>query len=359
MRRGMLMTMTGLLLAATALAQTAPPAGGPDGRERPGRGQRIDRWILNIADRLQLDEAQRAQFDEILAAHRQRMQEQRPAGPDGNPAGGNVEGTPQNRGEGRPDGPGRGQGFGAAGEGRGAYGESLNQAMGEIEQILRPEQMDSFRQMREEWTQRSAERRKMMEVVRELPDQVNMDDEQRAQFRELIDQRRSEMRDRMSQMQGLWDEMRTAREAGDEARIEELRGEIEAMQPTREQQLSVLLDAVAPLLRDDQKPLLDQYRAGLDIGAGGGAGDGKGADLRALLRLVRRLDLSDEQKRGVKEIEEDVKRKLHDVDRKDSEANALITAEARAAIEKLLTPEQLQRFEAQIERQGARARRDR
>ena len=69
MRANILAAMLFGVLASTLAAQDADDR--QRGRERRGPGRLLD----SIPDSLELNDKQRAEFDEILAAHRERIRE--------------------------------------------------------------------------------------------------------------------------------------------------------------------------------------------------------------------------------------------------------------------------------------------
>lgn len=334
--------------AAVALAQPdgprRPPGDGPPGgpgrgpgfRGGPGFGGGMMAWMM---DDLELDDAQRAKVEEIMGAQRQRMEawgEKRMQLREAMDAG--DEATAERL---------RKEMEAAGGDMR----NMMRQAADEIEPILNDDQFARFTEMRERMEQRQGQMERARRIARELPDALNLDDTQREQFEQMLEQRRSEMRERFGGMQPMWEQMREAREAGDKEKVAELRAQMEQMQPDMNALETGFFQQVEGLLRDDQKQALTQFRAQLG-GGGDSLADDSAApeDLRQLMRALKRVRLNRSQKDEVRKIEREAQQSLRELDRKDDEGRAAVAAAAHQKINALLEPAQVQQLEDQLAR---------
>ncbi len=202
-------------------------------------------------------------------------------------------------------------------------------------------------------------------MFRELPEQLNLDDGQRLQFDEFSSAQHEKMRQGFEQQRSLRREMREAREAGDDARVEELRGQIDAMpRPDWGAGRNELLTYVESILREDQKPLLSSFREQLEFE--GGDDKDLPKDVRSVLRAAARVRLDRSQRDDLKKISREVKKSLKEArwaDRRnrggDREAEKALAAKIKGDIVKMMNEEQVAKFEKELKRTERRGRGDR
>jgi len=339
-----------LLTLALVGCLTVPALAQPDwGGRRRDRGPRGDgpRMFGRLAEQLDLDEQQRTEFQEIMQAHRERMVEQFPE----------LREIRQAMRDGDRD---RARELREEVEARGFdFRDSIQQAFDEVEVILTDDQFERFSQMRSDmrrWADRREEERNFRES---LPDELDMNEEQRAQYDQLLRQRRQQFRDRMREAGNLMRELREARESGDEALVADIEAELEAMRsaaprPDGTQRRDQLLNEVRGILNEDQLPILETY---YELPADE-AGDGESYDVRTLLRAAARSGLDRGQREEWKGIAREALKRLRPLDRNDRDQKAKIAEDVHAKIEELLKEDQMQRFEQQLER-FANKKRDR
>src|SRR5262249_41208121 len=106
---------------------------------------------------------------------------------------------------------------------------------------------------------------------------------------------------------------------------------------------------VETMLRDDQKPLLANFRE--DLGLAGGDANDKGGttDVRAILQAAKRMRLTADQKKELKEIEDDAMKANRDAGR-DKQARADLARQVREEVTKMLDQSQQSRFDQLLER---------
>lgn len=194
---------------------------------------------------------------------------------------------------------------------------------------------------------------------------VDMTADQEAAIDTLIDEMTPEFQARREQweaMRPLFEEMRTAREEGDSERVDELRAQIREQRPERGDLMRRFVGGLEEILSPEQ---MEQLRAAGGMGRGRGEGRGRGGreaqpqgDMRMILRVLRDLDLTPEQRDDIRHAMEETRRAAQ-AEREDSRQehfDALI-----AAVKSVLTDEQAVQFDAELaelqERQGDRGRR--
>ena len=318
-----------------------------DTRRRRPRGPRFE-WIFDrVARDLELDEEQKRQFDEIRAAHRERMEpfrERREAIRQARDEG-NDELADQLRSELR-----------ESMRGSGGPRESMQQALDELDPILTEEQRGRLSEMRERQRERRERRRQDRNMMENLPDQLQMDESQRSQYAALMDASRKQMRERFSNMRPLFEQMREARESNDEARYEELRTQLDNMRPDRQAMRDNLLGQVESILRDDQKQQLADLRQNLQT-SDAQPDEKLPGDLRTTLRAATRLRLNTEQKAELRKINADARKAWRDARRtdrenrsRDREAEAALTAQVKTQILGILDEEQTEKYREELKK---------
>lgn len=312
---------------------------GPNAGPRGGGERMYDR----IASELELDEEQRARFDEITAGQRERMRgmgerwrEMREA-----QEAGDEERVAQLRAQ--------------MGEGRG-MDTGLVEALDELEPILRDDQVAKLWEIQDRLQSRDAERSRFM-AIRELPDELELDEQQRQEYEEILRSGRERMRGRFEEMRPLVEEMREAAEAGDEERVAELRRQMEEARPDSGSMFDGFYEELEKILNEEQIKRLAEFRQRVE---GGGPDEKRGpADVRDILRAAKRLRLDGEQKEGIRDIEREAIGAFRKIGRRDKEGQAGLAADVKADIIELLDAEQVEQFEEQLKRLGRGSRRER
>ncbi len=237
--------------------------------------------------------------------------------------------------------------------------DPMGQVADQIKEVLRPDQVTKFDDMRSRFQEGQARFRgrgpggddPAGRLARELPDALKLDDAQREEFNALLD---SDRASRFEAMRPLFEEMREAREAGDDEKVEELRGKMEAARPNEDESLAKLFRSVSAMLHDDQKPLLADYRKEFDEQRKGEKA--MGDDVRGVLRAAKRLRLSDEQTQQLREIERSAQKDARALKHDDKEGQSELASSVRGEIEKILTEDQQKDFEQNLERGNDRGR---
>jgi hypothetical protein len=353
--------MVGVLVSALACVAFGQEGEGNDrrerwrGRDRGDRGRWMERMVERVAEDLGLDEAQREELDQHIAAHRQRME-------------GYRELRQELRTAREEQDDARTAALEAKLEEYGNPRDSIRQIFDDMEPSLSDDQYDRMMDMREQWRQRQEERnqareerQRYREMIEELPEQLKMSDEQRESYERLVEQRREQRRSRMEQMRPLWREMREAWDSGDEARVEELRQKLGDMRPSMEQATAELLKQVEEqVLKDDQKPLLDEFRSqqgwtdGEMPAADARPGEPRTLDAREVLHAARRVRMERTQRHELRLLARETIKKQHDIRRSDKEGQAKLAAEVQKKIVDMLDAEQKSVFEKELKRAQSR-----
>lgn len=311
--------------------------GRPGGPPRRGPGRMLDRFV----EPLELNDEQRAEFEQIMAEHGDRTREARELS--------RAMGLAMRSGDTQKAEELRTQMFELGID----PWDSLQQVLDEVEPILNDEQFERFSEMRATFQQRREGRETLRRWTSELPDAVNMTEGQRQQFNEYLRVRRGGWRQYIERLQAVRRDMREARSAGDMERLAELEAELDASRPDSTARQDELAEAVREMLNEDQLPMLDSY---LDS-AGGGRANLPG-DVRSLVRAAARSRLDRPQRKEWRIIMRDAIKSLRRIDRKDEKAKSALAADTRSKIEAMLNEDQVKRFEKELERLTRRRKRE-
>lgn len=334
-----------------------------DWRGRGGpRGGRmsLDRMADRLAERLELSEDQRAQYDEIVAdyadhwqqqqGHREERRELAMAYRDARDNG-NLEEAEEIRARMREVGGGR--------------REMMQSFFTDVEQILEPAQVERLSEIRQHIGrgQRGPRRGDMRQLVQEMPERLSMTEDQRVAFDEILAQareRRQANRERWQEIAPLVREMRDARRNGDEARADELRAELEELRPERPQP-GHILEQIRGILTADQQQMLEEIQREF-VGSGRGRDRGQRApqmDLRAVMQAAKRVNVEGAQRSALKQAITEATREARR--NRNPESQAAIAAELHQQILTILAPEQETEYTkalADVEHRGRRGHGD-
>ena len=171
-------------LVAPVLAQDSGRHDEARGPGRRGHGPPLRRLIERLNERLDFDDQQMARIAPIVAAHEQEMQKVRAQWEEMRAAmeAGDEARATELRAQLRQQ--------------HGEPGRRVEAIFEEIEPLLYEDQIQAFRQFREELAQRREHRGgggRMQKMLRGLPEAVNMTEDQRREFEELLAKRREMM----------------------------------------------------------------------------------------------------------------------------------------------------------------------
>lgn len=326
--------------------------GGPGGGPGGPMGGRFP-WMGIIADRvafeLDLDADQQAQFDDMrsrfreemrgrMEGMRERWQEVRAL-----EDAGDDEGARKLRDELR-------------GSMRGGPMEGVERMFDELAPVLRPEQAARMEDIRDRFETERERWERSEQVVRGLPDELEMTEEQRDQFRTMVRERmRSGWEERRPQMESLMEEIRAAQESGDREQLGLLYARMDEARPNPERGTMDMLTDLEPLLTDAQRQKLVEVR---DVAFGDPVADAArpgSLDVRTILRAARRARLSNEQRESLRSMEREAVRDWRAA-RGDAAAQDRVAAAVKEQIARLLDADQRAAFESQLERAARKSR---
>ncbi|MGE0479035.1 MAG: Spy/CpxP family protein refolding chaperone [Phycisphaerae bacterium] len=247
---------------------------------------------------------------------------------------------------------------------RAAGAQHREQFMDQLETILREDQVAKLSEVRERMQQDfrggpggfgGGMRGGPQMFIERAKEQLNLDDAQAAHLDELVAAARNRAGGPGADGPGaLWRQMREAREAGDEDRVNELRQQMRADGEARAAAFEQVLTELEKTLRPEQKAALADFRAEMAerrAGIGGPGGPPQTTtDPRSILRAARGIDgLSYEQKEQIEELTREAQSQMREV-RRDREAAAELGAKLKQQITTLLTPAQREDFERALSR---------
>jgi hypothetical protein len=328
--------------------------GGWDRGDRGGRGgwdrgAWMDRFVEQLKVEVGLDDAQMTEVRKIVTAHQSEAGDDRAAWEE-------MREAMQN-GDRELAAELREQMMSRRGEREAAMGAALD----EIETVLTDDQLESYGTFRQRMDRRREEGRQRGESMRQiftLPDTLEMSDEQRDEFRTLIDEQRESMRQR-------WQDRQAAAESGETDGQGRERDRGPGGPPAFFDK--AFFTAVDGILNDNQREQFAKIRAEFEAGGQGPAGDRRRddrrePDLRTMLEASRRVPaLTTDQRDALKQISSEAMRAFKELrGESDKEGLALLTEQTKAEIEKVLTEEQAEVFDARLSRErGDRDRTDR
>ena len=318
--------------------------GGRGGRgmgDRQG-GMGMNRMYDRIIQQLDLDEEQQAKFEEFTADQRKSMEDMRARWEEMQAAreSGDEERMAELREQMQQNGGMRGRGM----------QDGMNEALEKLEPLLREDQVSKLWELQEQMQQRTGGRENYRRVINELPDELELTDEQRDEFDHLVSAQREKMRDSFAELRPLMDEMRKATEAGDDERAAELRQQMADARPSQENMINAVLDELTESLTEEQVEKLAEFRKGLETG-GRDAKNSK-LDVRRVISAVKRLKLDTDQKADIREIERDAIKEYRQISRDNKEEHAALAEAVKAEIIKVLDEEQVTQFEDALKRAG-------
>lgn len=341
-------------LAATLQAQVPgqppPERPGPPG-ERGPRGERgergparLDVMAQRLADELQLTDAQRPAYDELVAKYQAEAEAAQAEQPDMRALTQQLREARQNGDEARVEE--LREQLREAGTGRTRI---IRDFIAAVEPLLDETQLPKLEQFRErtlrrfEMGQRDAEDRNLL---RRLPEELGLTPEQREQFDALVAERRQNMgqnREQWRELRPLMEELRQARENGDEQRVAELEAQIAEKRPGPPNFDELFAELEKILTPEQQAKLatLREQRPGRR---------GATLDVRAVLRAAKQLKLTDAQEEQLKSIIRDAQVGERQ-GTADAETRAKHAEEVKGQIVKILDEQQAAEFQKLLDRE--------
>ncbi len=291
-----------------------------------------------LADKLQLSDAQRTQYNALVAKYKDRWQGQ--AGRAG-ALRDLARAYRQARQSG--DAPRADEVSQQMRELGGARGQAVREFLDEVKPILTTEQLkklDEFRQtMRGRMAGAQAPGGGLRQLVRRLPDELGLTADQRTKFDALVAEQRAAAAGPRDELHPLVESLRAARQAGDDAQVAGLEKQL-ADRRAAGGSPQTFLEKLQPILTDEQKAKLQDLRAKL-----GAAAQAPG-DVRQVLQTARRLDLTEEQRGRLREIMHTTTTAARDA--QDADARTKLAASVKQQIVAMLDTNQAEKFEQML-----------
>ncbi len=229
-----------------------------------------------------------------------------------------------------------------------------NRPMSEVLSRIRPILTDEQRERLDQITHRGKTRAPAivrpgsspLARMKQLRKRLKLNPDQDEVFDRLLTQLSEQLkRPELSQERILQivEELQQATEAGDEARVAELREQLSsAREEARQRAIEQFYSQLLPVLTDEQRQIVERHRKRSQQ-------PGRTIDARRLLSIARRVGLDPDQRRALHEIERDTRQALREAGR-DRDAREKVAKQVEKKIRELLNDEQTARFDELLER---------
>ncbi|MBK8913144.1 MAG: hypothetical protein IPM64_00840 [Phycisphaerales bacterium] len=205
-------------------------------------------------------------------------------------------------------------------------------------------------------------------MIARVADELQLSEEQRQEVLAVVADHFRAIRDEEEQsetgqaIRALREQMRQAREAGDQEQLAALREEMRKLNDGGGEDRRARMEAGMEALREKIMPLLNEEQqakfAKMDLSPAGGRGGPAGAaDPRRIRAALANLDLDAEQKAAVEELMRAAREQMEALPREDVAGRAEIGTQLIAQVRGLLTDEQRAKLERELNRgRGERGR---
>jgi Spy/CpxP family protein refolding chaperone len=317
----------------------------------------LDRLAGRISGMLDLSDEQEVELEQITERFRQQLSDMGAPPPD-------VENLRNEMREARRAGDDararelRAQLDELRGERMAAHAEVAAEYLAEVETILHEEQLERFQQFRERFAQAgpAGDRiRGLQRLIPELQDRLEFSEAQRARYDELVTELRESQRygpDHWRRMGQLRAGLEEAEQAGDTARAEEIRRQMEASRVAGRSAMESFMDKLDEMLTAEQRAELAELRQEM----GPRTRARRGGDVPSMLQAVRRLDVTSEQHARIGELSQRAMQEWRQLERRDQAARTELTQRTKAEILALLTAAQAEQFEQILADEGRSGR---
>lgn len=337
-----------------AVAQAQPQRGGRGPGHRGPRG--VERLAQRLAEELNLTDAQRTEFDAIVRQFEEQMSAERDAHRE------QLRQLASDFREARADGDEAraDQIREQMRDVRAARRDAREGFFEQVEPILDDQQKQTLQDLRQRFAERRGARRerggRYREMIQALPERLNLTDDQRTQFDQLLADHREnrglEDEETRERYMALQQEMQAAREADDRDKMRELFDEMRGLRSAgRRERMATFFGQLEEILTDEQKTTLTELRQEMRGGNRRGAGDNS---LRSLMRAVQRLRLEGETRQAAQEVLNEARRQERSISRRDEDARQSLFDATKSDLLALLDADQAAEFETLLENAGRR-----
>jgi hypothetical protein len=229
-----------------------------------------------------------------------------------------------------------------------------NEFLDEVSTFLNEEQLSTLETIREDTSRRPGRSRNQQDplaFVDTLPEALSLTDDQRAKFNTYRAELKKTLdggKEESKAMRGLLRELREAKEAGDKAREAQIKEKL-AREHAKADPLDDFYQKLDKTLTREQRSELETLRRNRPLSQ-------DLSDYRTLLRLVNRLNLSDEQKDEVERIRQDAIGQARQIG-SDPAKRAEFAKEVKEDLMNILTEDQKVEFENLLSRPSPQQRR--
>jgi len=228
-------------------------------------------------------------------------------------------------------------------------GRPMTEFFDEVEKILNDEQLETLAEIRARAASQRGRGRGPLAQLEGLRDELKLNDDQARRWDQLY----AELEDGLGkgkadpqETSALIQEIKKAAEQGDTERIRELRGQMPDPRGESDRLIAEFLEQVERFLEPEQKETLDRFRHEMSRGRSRIA-------VRDYFRFVSRLDLDEEQRQALREIEREA-RETERRARRDPAVQEQLLEEVQEQLRGMLTDEQVAEFDRWLERQSSR-----
>ena len=228
-------------------------------------------------------------------------------------------------------------------------GRPMSEFFDDVEKILHDEQLETLAEIRARATAQARRGRGPLAQLDGLRDELKLNDEQAQRWDELyaeLEEGFGKGKADPEATSALIQEIKKAAEQGDTERIKELRDQMPDRRGESDRLISEFLGQIERILEPEQKETLDRFRREMRRG-------GSRIAVRDYFRFVSRLDLDQEQRQALREIEHE-SRQAERQARRDPVAQEQLLEEVQEQLRGMLTDEQVAEFDRWLESRSSR-----
>jgi Spy/CpxP family protein refolding chaperone len=228
-------------------------------------------------------------------------------------------------------------------------GRPMAEFFDQIEKILNDEQLEKLAEIRARAAAQRGPRQGPLAQLDRLRDELKLNDDQAQRWDQLyadLQEGLGKSKADTQETSALIEEIKKAAEQGDTERIKELRAQMPDPRAESDRLTSEFFEQVERFLEPEQQETLDRFRDEMNRGRSRIAA-------RDCLRFVSQLDLNEEQRQALREIERAARVSEREA-RRDPAAQEKLLKEVEEQLRGMLTDEQVAEFDRWLERQSAR-----
>jgi hypothetical protein len=229
--------------------------------------------------------------------------------------------------------------------------DALDPFLTEVEKILREDQIEKLGEIRARMNSRMGRDRGPLAQLERLRGELKLNEEQARHYDELFTELKAKAapgKEGGEDSQLIQELMKAVQEDNQE-RIKELREQVKANSGNQEKYVAEFLDKVESFLEPAQKRTLEQFRSEMKSRRGG-------LQLRDYFQYASRLELDEQQRDTLKNLQHD-SREAERETKRDPAAAGKLTDEYVKKIRDMLTDEQCAKFDQWVAEQKSKEER--